>query len=102
MQSASQQSQLALQVASLNLVLDKYQILSDISFDVAEGQFIGLLGPNGAGKSSLLRCLYRFLAPSSGQITLFDKAIANYSHNEYAQQVAVVLQEISFFGDHSK
>lgn len=94
MQATSQQPPLALQVANLDLALEKHQILRNISFDVAEGQFIGLLGPNGAGKSSLLRCLYRFLAPSKGKITLFDKVVENYSHNEYAQQVAVVLQEM--------
>ncbi|TMO56191.1 ABC transporter ATP-binding protein [Pseudoalteromonas phenolica] len=94
MQSACQHSKFALQVSNLDLVLDKHQILHNISFDVAEGQFIGLLGPNGAGKSSLLRCLYRFFTLSSGQITLFNKTISSFSHNEYAQQVAVVLQEM--------
>ena len=94
MQSACQHSEFALQVSNLNLVLDNHQILQNISFDVTEGQFIGLLGPNGAGKSSLLRCLYRFFIPSSGQITLFNKTISSFSHNEYAQQVAVVLQEM--------
>ena len=33
------------------------QILSDVSFSVAPGQFTGLIGPNGAGKTTLLRVI---------------------------------------------
>jgi ABC-2 type transport system ATP-binding protein len=31
--------------------------LSDVSFDVREGEILGLIGPNGAGKSTLFECL---------------------------------------------
>ena len=46
------------------------QALSDVSFDVAEGEIVGLIGENGAGKSTLMRILGGVTAPSSGIIKL--------------------------------
>jgi len=95
MQNTSSQTQLVLQVSNLELVIDGHKIINDMSFSAYEGQFIGVLGPNGAGKSSLLRCLYRFFKPTNGQVSLFNQPLSEYSHNEYAQNVAVVLQEVT-------
>jgi len=67
--------------------------LSEISFDVHQGEFIALIGPNGSGKTSLLRCLYRFYKPESGNIYLQGKNIDQFSSREFANQVAVVMQE---------
>jgi ABC-2 type transport system ATP-binding protein len=38
----------------------------DISFKVAEGEFVGFLGPNGAGKTTTLKMLAGLLYPTSG------------------------------------
>ncbi|KPP90219.1 MAG: alpha-D-ribose 1-methylphosphonate 5-triphosphate synthase subunit PhnL [Rhodobacteraceae bacterium HLUCCA08] len=40
----------------------------DISFAVADGEFVLIKGANGAGKSTLLRTLYRSYLPQAGQI----------------------------------
>ncbi len=68
-------------------------ILNDISFDIVPGEFLGLIGPNGAGKSSLLRCLYRKIAPSSGHLLFNQQPIEDFSRRQLATKVAVVLQE---------
>ncbi len=44
--------------------------LSDISFEVPEGQCLGLIGRNGSGKSTLLRILAGIVAPSSGEVVV--------------------------------
>lgn len=80
-------------VHELSWKADKQLILNNISFKVEQGSFTGLIGPNGAGKSSLLRCLYRYIKPDSGNITFNEQNIWQMSANEYAQKVAVVLQE---------
>ncbi len=68
-------------------------ILDDITFAITQGSFTGILGPNGAGKSSLLRCLYRFVKPEQGVITFEQDDIWQLNANDYAKNVAVVLQE---------
>ena len=44
--------------------------LSDVSFELKEGEVVGLLGPNGAGKTTLLRILVSFLKPSAGEVEI--------------------------------
>lgn len=38
----------------------------DISFDIAEGEFVGFLGPNGAGKTTTLKMLSGLIYPTGG------------------------------------
>jgi ABC-2 type transport system ATP-binding protein len=44
--------------------------VSEVSFDVEEGQIVALLGPNGAGKTTLFRMLATLLRPSSGRAVI--------------------------------
>ena len=82
-----------LSVQDLGWDVDNKTILNDINFTVKSGQFVGLIGPNGAGKSSLLRCLYRHLKPSRGQVYFQGQDIWQQSLRENAKRVAVILQE---------
>ena len=36
---------------------DDLEVLRDISFDVAAGEFVSIIGPSGCGKTTLLRIL---------------------------------------------
>ena len=46
-------------------------VLSDVSFAIEAGEFIGVLGPNGAGKTTLMRALLGLIVPSSGNVSVF-------------------------------
>ena len=46
-----------LSVAHLSVRYDKAQILSGVSLEIGQKEFVGLVGPNGAGKSTLLRAI---------------------------------------------
>jgi NitT/TauT family transport system ATP-binding protein len=44
------------------------EAVSDVSLDVAEGEFLALLGPTGCGKSTLLRVIGDLTDPSRGRV----------------------------------
>jgi ABC-type Mn2+/Zn2+ transport system ATPase subunit len=45
-------------------------VLSDLDFEIPEGDFLGLVGPNGAGKTTILRAILGTLNPLSGTVTV--------------------------------
>ena len=51
------------------------QALSEISLDIAEGEFVSIVGPSGCGKSTLLKCIAGLEPVSSGRLALQGEAI---------------------------
>jgi ABC-type Mn2+/Zn2+ transport system ATPase subunit len=45
-------------------------VLSEITFDIPAGDFLGLVGPNGAGKTTILRAILGSLTPMEGTVTM--------------------------------
>jgi NitT/TauT family transport system ATP-binding protein len=50
--------------------------LSDISLDVADGEFVSILGPSGCGKSTLLYIVGGFVTPSQGALRVGGKPVS--------------------------
>src|SRR5512143_421196 len=44
------------------------QALKNVSFEVADGEFLVVIGLSGSGKSTLLRCINRLIDPTEGKI----------------------------------
>ncbi|ANE45827.1 phosphonate ABC transporter ATP-binding protein [Paenibacillus swuensis] len=56
--------------------------LTDIEFQVHEGEFVSIIGPSGAGKSTLLRCINRMIDASSGEIIFNGTNILKFNKRE--------------------
>jgi NitT/TauT family transport system ATP-binding protein len=65
------------------------RVLSDITFDVHEGEFLVLLGPSGSGKSTLLRIACGLDTSSSGAIR-YEPGLAKKDVNFVFQQSALL------------
>lgn len=52
---------------------EDFWALSDVSFQVAQGERIAVIGGNGAGKSTLLKILSRITEPTAGRVTIRGK-----------------------------
>lgn len=65
----------------------------EITASLQAGELTCLLGPNGAGKSTLLRTLAAFQPPMSGTIRLDGRSLDDYSSQELAMRIGVVLTE---------
>ncbi|MGH1576452.1 ABC transporter ATP-binding protein [Planktotalea sp.] len=58
----------AVEIKNLSLNFGSEQVLSNLSLEVIEGEFLVLLGASGCGKSTLLNCISGLLDVSAGQV----------------------------------
>ncbi len=66
--------------------------VNNVSLTIEEGEIFGLLGPNGAGKTTIVSIVSTLERPTSGQVSVFGKLLANHT-NECKQLLGVVPQE---------
>src|SRR6201990_2130406 len=72
--------------------------VSDISFDVAQGEIFAFLGPNGAGKTTTIKMLTTLLRPTSGRIEL-DGLDPTVQQKQARQRFGIVFQDPSLDGE---
>ena len=46
------------------------EALSDVSFTISDGEFVGIIGHTGSGKSTLVQHFNALIKPTSGKITV--------------------------------
>jgi len=80
---------------------DKHKIITDASFDINAGEFVGIIGKNGAGKSTMLKTLRGFLPLAKGSIKLFDRELSDYSQRDLAIQIAYLQQQVEMTFDYT-
>jgi len=65
------------------------QALADITFDVADGEFVALIGPSGSGKSTLLDIISGLYPQASGEVALDGQVLVTeerLGHAAYMRQ----------------
>jgi len=68
--------------------------LSDISLQVAEGEFVSIVGPSGSGKSTLLYMVGGFVTPSRGTVSVAGKPVTGRGRG---RDRGPVFQEFALF-----
>ena len=91
-----------LQVRNVTRRFGGLQALTDVSFDLPEGQILGLIGPNGAGKTTLFNAINGVYPPSAGRVIFRGRDITGLPPYEVAHlglarthQVVRPLNELS-------
>jgi len=73
-----------LKVAGVTRTFGGLRALTNVSFDLPEGQILGLIGPNGAGKTTLFNVINGIYPPSEGRIIFRDQDITGKKPYELA------------------
>lgn len=75
--------------------------LSNIDFDVREGELLVIMGLSGSGKSTLIRCLNRLIEPTEGDIIIDGQNIPKLNEKELLEcrrrHFSMVFQNFALF-----
>jgi len=71
-----------LQVRGISKRFGGLQAVSDVSFNLGEGEILGLIGPNGAGKTTLFNLVNGVFKSDAGTITFWGKDITGRSPDQ--------------------
>ena len=75
------------------------EVLKGINLKVQPGETIAIVGSTGAGKSTIINLLNRFYEINSGEITIDNRNINEYTLESLRKQIAIVLQDVFLFSD---
>lgn len=64
-----------MQIQNTSISFGGIHALSDVSFDVFDGELLGLIGPNGSGKSTMVNIVSGIYIADSGKVIFEDKEI---------------------------
>lgn len=81
--------------------LDAVLAVTDVSFDVEEGEIFVVMGLSGSGKSTLVRCINRLYKPTSGSVRVVGQDITALDRKELrgmrANTISMVFQHFALF-----
>lgn len=78
----------AIEAEGLTVTRQGATVISDATFTIDRGDYVGMVGPNGGGKTTLLQALLGVLPAADGDIRLFGRDIAAFSAWERIAYVA--------------
>jgi branched-chain amino acid transport system ATP-binding protein len=88
-----------LRVSGLSLAFGGVRALTDVSFEVRDGELVGLIGPNGAGKTTFVDAIAGFVT-GSGAVELDGRDLGELPPHERSRRgLARTWQSTELFGD---
>jgi len=88
---------LAVELRNVGYSLEKRQIVSGVSFQVAPGETLVLLGRSGAGKTTTLKLINRLLETSSGEIFIEGRPQLEWDPIRLRRRIGYVIQDVGLF-----
>jgi multiple sugar transport system ATP-binding protein len=82
-------------ITDLRKSYGKTKIITGISFDVIDGEFVALVGPSGCGKSTLLRMIAGLETVTSGTIAIGDSVVNDVQPKD--RDIAMVFQNYALY-----
>ncbi len=82
-----------LSVKDINVFYGAIHAITDISFNVDEGEIVTLIGANGAGKSTTLNTISGLLRSKTGDIEFMGSSIAKTAPNKIVSEGLVMVPE---------
>ncbi|MEO8666274.1 MAG: ABC transporter ATP-binding protein [Ignavibacteria bacterium] len=70
-------------------------VLSDISFELAKGEFFSIVGPSGCGKTTLLRIIAGLEFPTTGEVWIGNNNATNLTPQK--RNIGIVFQNYALF-----
>ena len=74
-------------------------VLSNVSFEIKQGEMTALVGPSGGGKSTIASLLARFWDVKNGKILVRGEDIRNIPLGSLMDQISMVFQRVYLFQD---
>lgn len=71
--------------------------VTDVSFQIEEGELVTILGTSGCGKTTLLKMVNRLQKPTEGKIMVMGQDISQTDPVRLRQQIGYVIQQIGLF-----
>jgi len=87
-----------IEINNLTKTYGKSRGISDVSFNVEEGEIFGFIGPNGAGKSTTIRTLLALIHPTNGSATIFGKDCITAAP-EIAKEIGYLPSEVFYYNN---
>ena len=72
--------------------------VDSVDFQIEKGECFGFLGPNGAGKTTVMKIIYCFMPPTSGEVKVFDMTVTE-KPSEIKACIGVMPQEVNLDPD---
>ena len=85
-----------IEINQLTKSYGKARGITDITFNVEEGEIFGFIGPNGAGKSTTIRTLLSLIYPTSGNAKIFGRDSVKYAP-EIKKQIGYLPSEVFYY-----
>jgi D-xylose transport system ATP-binding protein len=85
-----------LEIRDLSKTFGSVQALTDVDFEVREGEVMALVGDNGAGKSTLIKCIAGIHGYDSGEVFFDGKPVSIHGPKDAAKLgIEVVYQDLA-------